>query len=458
MKHFMAKKQDGKGKFERPTLVRGMKDILPQESAYWNWMREKVFQISQDYGFQYIETPILEEKNLFVRSIGESTDIVEKEMFSFIDQGGDQLVLRPENTASVVRAYSEHGMVNQSQPVKVFYYGSMFRRERPQAGRQREFHQFGFEILGDDQAVNDAQLILVAYNFFKEIGIQPSIQINSLGSTESRELYKKELVDYLKTRRNQLCDDCKKRLIKNPLRILDCKNQTCIESSLDAPQIIDSLNEEDNKHFTQVLEYLDELEIPYNLNSRIIRGLDYYSRTTFEIWPNNEQTSRQSELGGGGRYDGLSEHLGGRPTPASGFAVGIERVINLLKELKVTIPGQEPPYLFLAQLGDVSRRKAMKLFEELRKEGLSTVESFSKDSIKAQLEIANRLNIKIALILGQKEIIDGTILFRDMESGAQEVVNFEKTIPELKKRISKMAHNNGVKIIQTETKNNEPNG
>ncbi len=452
----MAKK-DSKAKFERPTLVRGMKDILPQESAYWNWIREKVFQIGRDYGYSYIETPILEEKNLFVRSIGEATDIVEKEMFSFVDQGGDHLVLRPENTASVVRAYSEHGMVNQPQPVKVFYFGSMFRRERPQAGRQREFHQFGFEILGDDQAVNDAQLILLAYNFFKEIGIQPSIQINSLGNVESREIYKKELLEYLKSRRNQLCDDCKKRLIKNPLRVLDCKNQACVETSLDAPQIIDSLDEEDNKHFTQVLEYLDEMEISYNLNPRIIRGLDYYSRTTFEIWPSNEQTTRQSELGGGGRYDGLSELLGGRPTPASGFAVGVERVINLLRELKVTIPGQEPPELYLAQLGDVSRRKAMKLFEDLRQEGFTVAESFSKDSIKAQLEIANRMNIKIALILGQKEIIDGTILFRDMESGTQEVINYEKTIPELKKRLSKVAVNNGVKILRTETNSDESN-
>ncbi len=453
----MAKKES-KQKFERPSLVRGMKDILPSDAFYWNYIHNKVFKMAEDYGYSYIETPILEEKNLFVRSIGETTDIVEKEMFSFVDQGGDRLVLRPENTASVVRAYNEHGMVSQPQPVKLFYYGSMFRRERPQAGRYREFHQFGFEVLGDDQAVNDAQLILIAHNFFKELGLNTSIQINSLGNPVSRERYKKELTDFMKSKRNQLCDDCKKRLLKNPLRVLDCKNDTCNEITLDAPQIIDSLEEEDNKHFTQVLEYLDELEIPYNLNSRIIRGLDYYTRTTFEIWPEESGGTRQSELGGGGRYDGLSELLGGRPTPAAGFAVGIERAINLLREKKIHIPGQETPDIFLAQLGDVSRRRALKLFEVLRSEGFSVYESFSKDGIKPQLEIANRLNIKIALILGQKEIIDGTILLRDMESGAQEVINYQKTVSELKKRLSKVAHNNGVKIIQPGGDENEPSG
>ncbi|MDD5567515.1 MAG: histidine--tRNA ligase [Patescibacteria group bacterium] len=451
----MQKKVEIKAKFDLHHIVRGMKDILPQETRYWELIRRKVFELARDYSFQYIETPIVEQQNLFVRSIGESTDIVEKEMFTFTDQGGEALVLRPEATASIVRAFNEHGMINQPQPVKLFYYGSMFRRERPQAGRQREFHQFGFETLGDSQAITDAQLILLAYNFFKELGLSIDIQINSLGNSQSRERYKKELAEYYKPKRNQLCDDCKKRLLKNPLRVLDCKNPNCVELSLDAPQIIDYLDEEDNKHFTQVLEYLDELELPYNLNPRIIRGLDYYSRTTFEIWPSGKSEGRQNALGGGGRYDGLSELLGGRPTPACGFAVGIERTISLLKEKEIFVPGLETPQVYLAQLGDVSRKKALKLYENLRREGFTVAESFAKDGIKPQLEIANRLNIKIALILGQKENIDGTILMRDMESGTQEVINYEKIIPELRKRLSKVNQNNGVKIIRTDISNEE---
>ncbi|MFA5107825.1 MAG: histidine--tRNA ligase [Patescibacteria group bacterium] len=452
----IAKKTNGKAKYEQPHLIRGMKDILPTEMVYWEHVRKTVFALGQIYGYQYIETPILEEQSLFVRSIGEATDIVEKEMYAFTDQGGDQVVLRPENTAPIVRAFLEHGMVSWPQPVKLFYYGSMFRRERPQAGRYREFHQFGFEALGDGQAVIDAQIMLVAYNFFKMLGLDVSLQVNSLGNLASRNRYKRELTEYLKPRRNQLCDDCKKRLVKNPLRVLDCKNPTCVELSLDAPQIIDFLDEEDHKHFTQVLEYLDALEIPYTLNSRIIRGLDYYSRTTFEIWPSEEASGGQNALGGGGRYDGLAELLGGRPTPAVGFAVGIERVINLIKERNVFVKGQEPPDVFVAQLGDLSRRKALKLFEMLRREGIVAGESFSKDGIKPQLEIANRLNIKIALILGQKEIIDGTILMRDMESGTQEVINFEKIVPELKRRLMKASHNNGIIISHATTDEPKP--
>lgn len=437
------KKKTSRAKFEQPRLVRGMKDILPTEQAYWDWVRCVVDSLAADYGFGYIHTPVIEQQNLFIRSIGESTDIVEKEMFAFLDQGEEAVALRPENTASIVRAYNEHGMVNLPQPVKLFYHGPMYRRDRPQAGRYREFFQFGFEVLGDDQPVADAQLITIAYSFFRALGIPISLQMNSLGNAASRARYRKELLDYFKSRRNQLCDDCKKRLLKNPLRVLDCKNPTCQELSVDAPQIIDFLEPDDHKHFTQVLEYLDELEIPYSLNPKIIRGLDYYSRTTFEIWPEDDAEARQSTLGGGGRYDGLAELLGGRATPAVGFAVGIERVILQLKARNIELPVKVTPEIYLAQLGDVSRRRAMKLFEMLRREGFKVAENFSKDGIKPQLESANRQQIKLALILGQKEIIDGTILLRDMESGTQEVLNFEKVISELRRRLRRESNGNG---------------
>ncbi|MDD2807816.1 MAG: histidine--tRNA ligase [Patescibacteria group bacterium] len=418
-------------------LLRGFKDILPADQSYWRFIQEAAESFYRGYGFAKIDPPILEEASLFVRSIGKQTDIVEKEMFSFADQGQGLVVLRPEATASIARAYINHGMINLPQPVKLFYWGPMFRRERPQSGRQRQFHQFGFEILGDPNPVIDAQIIGIVASFFQQIGLdQISIQVNSIGCPTCRKVYLQELVTYYRSKRKSLCEDCKKRLTKNPLRLLDCKNQSCQLVRTEAPQIVDWLDEECKNHFMKVVGYLDELNIAYILNPYLVRGLDYYTRTVFEVWPKEIKEGAQSALCGGGRYDGLIEMLGGRPTPAAGVAIGIERVITQLRAQEVEIPNYSQAEIFLAQIGDQAKVKALQLFEQLRRGNIRVAENFAKDSLKAQLELANKIGVRYALILGQKEVMDGTILIRDMESGVQEIIDFNKTVNELKKKLA----------------------
>ena len=434
-----------------PYLLRGMKDILPEDQPYWDFIRQRVGAIAQAYSFGRIDTPILEENSLFVRSVGKETDIVEKEMYSFADKGGDMIALRPEGTAPIVRAYIEHGMLNKPQPVKLYYFGPFFRYDRPQAGRYRQLYQFGFEILGDSHPVIDAQIMMLSYNFYHEIGLPVSLQVNSLGCPQCQEDYKRDLLNYYRSRRNSLCENCKKRYQKNPFRLLDCKEKDCQLLAQDAPQTVDHLCEECNSHFVQVLEHLDEVEIPYVLNSRLVRGLDYYSRTVFEIWPlaaetagsdnqanySVEKPSSQNALGGGGRYDHLVKLLGGRPTPAIGYAGGVERLVLEIKKHDIKVGKPSLPDIFVAQLGEAARKKSLRLFEILRQAGFKVAESFSKDGIKPQMEMAHKLQAKFSIILGQKEILDGTIIIRDMESGIQETVDYNKIIPEIRKRLEK---------------------
>lgn len=466
-----------RGKFI--SRLRGMKDVLPDEYKYWSLVIKKASELAKFYGFRRLDTPVLESLELFERSSGRSSDVVTKEMFSFVDRNGDKIALRPEATPGIVRAYIEHGMFNQPQPVKLFWLGPLFRHDKPQAGRFRQFNQFDLENIGDPSPVADAELIAVAYYFFRELQIEVIIQINSIGCAVCRKDYLVKLENFYKERgrRARLCHDCKKRLIKNPLRLLDCKEKQCVEMAAEAPQIIDSLCEDCRNHFIKVLEYLDELDIPYNLNPTLVRGLDYYNRTVFEVWPaegesgaeaeNSKESKsvqpslsqhaakssakietfkaegekdilpRQSALGGGGRYDGLVEYLGGRPTPAGGFALGLERVILKIKEKNIPLKDEEKGEIFLAQLGDQARRKIMKLFEVLRKAGFNVRQAFTKDNLKGQLEAADKMGVKYTLILGQKEVMDGTILIRDMESGIQEIVDYKKIMEEIEKRVGK---------------------
>jgi histidyl-tRNA synthetase len=427
-----------KEKEYKPQLLKGFKDILPNSQGHWELIYNKFIKLAKAYGFLRIDVPILEETQLFIRSVGKQTDIVSKEMFSFVDSGGVNVSLRPEATASIVRAYIEHGMIDRPQPVKLFYWGPMFRREKPQHGRQRQFYQLGVEALGSDKPVLDAQVIALAYNLFQQLGLkEASLQINSLGCASCRQAYVAELVDYYKSKRRFLCDDCKKRLTKNPLRLLDCKQPTCQPIIAQAPQILDFLDEECKNHLMAVLEYLDGLDISYVLNPRIVRGLDYYTRTVFEIWPTEEESGSQSSLAAGGRYDDLVELLGGNPTPACGFAAGVERIILQLKEAGIEPKKERPPEIFLAQIGQQAKIRALKLFDKLRSANLEVAESFTKDSLKAQLELANKLKVKYVLILGQKEVLDDTILIRDMESGVQEIVDQGKVVIEIKKKLGK---------------------
>ena len=438
------------------TRLRGMKDVLFDEYRYFDLVYNKAKDLAEFYGFRRLETPLLERAELYERATGKTTDIVSKEMYVFADKNGDRVAMRPELTPSMVRAYIEHGMFNLPQPIKMFMLGPNFRHEKPQAGRQRQHHQFGVEMFGEEKPSADAQVILIAYNFFKELQIDVQIQINSIGCKECRAEYEKKLVEFYNERgkRSKLCLDCKKRIKKNPLRLLDCKELSCVAVRQDAPQIVDFLCEPCKNHFIKVLEFLDELNVPYHLNPYLVRGLDYYNRTVFEVWPVASEAPsaepeegkaepderpgelpRQSALGGGGRYDGLVEYMGGRPTPGLGFGLGIERTVAKIKEKNIPLKKNGELVIFIAQLGDASKRKAMVLFEDLRRAGFYVRQAFTKDSLKVQLEEANRLEAKFALILGQKEVMDGTILIRDMESGIQEVIDFNKIKGDLSKRI-----------------------
>ena len=427
----------------RFSRLRGMKDVLFDEYKYWDLIVRKAVDLADFYGFCRIETPILEKLNLYERTTGQDTDIVSKEMYSFVDKSGDKIALRPEATPGIARAYIEHGLFNKPQPVKTFQLGPLFRHEKPQSGRSRQHSQFNLDIYGEESPVADTQLILIAYNFYKELQIDVQVQINSIGCKDCREEYIKKLIDFYKERgkRSKLCGDCKKRFLKNPLRLLDCKEKDCIEVCEDAPQIVDSLCNACREHFIRVLEYLDELEVPYNLDPFLVRGLDYYNRTVFEIVSieddaeNETVPLRQSSLGGGGRYDDLIEKLGGRPTPACGFGLGIERTILKIKEKNIPLNQEKKDFIFLAQLSDQARRKMFVLFEEMRRSGYQVRQAFTKDSLKAQLEVANRINAKYSLILGQKELLDGTIIIRDMESGTQEVIDYKKIYSDINKRV-----------------------
>lgn len=419
-----------------PTLLRGMKDILPKEERFWKKIFATASSLAEAYGFGYISTPILEEASLFVRSIGKGTDVVEKEMYVFEDKDGTRVSLRPELTASVVRAYIGHGMYTLPQPVKTWYVGPMFRHDRPQAGRFRQFHQFDCETLGERDPLIDAELIVVAYNFLRDLGVSSHVYINSIGTLKDRERYTVELVGYLRSKRSYLSEESKKRITKNPLRVLDSKEEQDRAVIEEAPQIIDWLSEESKDYFMKVLEYLDEVEIPYILKPTLVRGLDYYTDTVFEFFQDDDVDGSQGALGGGGRYDGLVEQLGGRPTPAAGFAVGLERVISAMRkqnENEGVQPESKEKIIYFAQLGEQARRRVLYLIEELRRGGHIVKHNLSKTSLKVQLENANKEKASHALILGQKEVQDGTVILRDMESGIQETIDQKKIGNELRK-------------------------
>ncbi len=424
-------------KSKTPTLLRGFRDILPEEQLIWEKIESVATNLSNAYSFGRIRLPLLEKRNLFERTVGKGTDIVEKELFSFEDQGGDKVALRPEATAQIARAYIEHGMVNKPQPVKLWYFGPMFRYDRPQAGRYRQFWQWGLEALGSDDPILDAQLILIIDRFFKELGLNVTFKINSLGTVETRREYVMELVSYFKQFRKKLSEVDKKRLTKNPLRLLDSKEEGMAELKVDAPQIVDWLDDDSKQHFMKVIEYLDDAEVTYELDPFLVRGLDYYNRTVFEIVLTGDDDSlSQNSLGGGGRYDDLVPQLGGREgVGAVGAAIGIERVVLALKEAGLEMPKQRQVDVFFCQLGDAARRKGLMIFEEFRKANISIAEAFGKGSLKAQLEAADKQAARIALILGQKEVLDETIIVRDMDSGAQEIVDVRKVVDIVKKQL-----------------------
>ena len=400
---------------------RGTSDILPQEQAYWRYIEQKVVDICQLYGYERIDPPAFEDTSLFSRSIGEGTDIVEKEMYTFEDKGGNKITLRPEGTAPVCRAYLEHGMHNLPQPVKLYYFASIFRYERPQAGRYRQHYQFGYEAIGEDDPALDAEVINMGWQFFSSLNLgRLSLIINGIGCKQCRPGYLAALKDYCADHTDDLCPDCKTRLKRNPLRLLDCKKPLCRQIAASAPRSTDYLCPQCDDHFSRLKRYLGLLGLPFELNHCLVRGLDYYTRTVFEIQP--EEAGAQSTLGGGGRYDDLIEELGGKPTPAIGFAAGIERMILNLKKQGVPIPTLPRPQVFLAYIGDEAKEEAIKLAATLRQNGIGVVEAVGERSLKAQLRQANNLDAKYAVIIGEQEVKDGTVILRDMTTSEQKTV------------------------------------
>ncbi len=418
---------------------RGMRDILPADQPYWQQVRRISEKAATDFGYRRIDTPLAEFSNLFARGIGAGTDIVEKEMYSFSTKGGEKISLRPEFTAGISRAYIQHGMQVEPKPVKLFYIGPCFRYDRPQEGRFREFFQFGCEAFGEQDAIVDAQMIQMAWRILHQLGIKNvNVRLNSIGCPVCRKQYRNLLVSYFESKRQKLCIDCKRRLETNPMRILDCKEDKCVQVAQSAPQSIDHLCEECRAHFKDLLEYMDELEIPFEIDPNLVRGLDYYTKTVFELFAGPvEEGSKKNALGGGGRFDGLVKFLDGEDTPAVGFALGMDRIVSEMKKTGAKAYKPSKPRVFLAQLGMFAKRKSLRMFEALERAGIVVAESFGRGSLKSQLKIADRLGVELTLILGQKEAIDKTVIIKEMASGIQEVVDAAKVVDEVKKRLKR---------------------
>lgn len=417
--------------------ARGMRDILPQEQKYFEYLSRVFERIAEQSGFKRIYTPTIESSSLFIKSVGKGTDIVEKEMFTFKDKSGNTVTLRPEGTASVVRAYLEGGMTSLTQPVKLFYEMPMFRYERPQAGRYREHWQYGAEVIGEKSPLIDVTVIALVLRVLKTVGLSGlSLQLNSIGCSACRPKYRKVLLEFLKQNEKKLCPDCKKRMKTNPLRVLDCKNEVCIEIVAEAPQTINHLCANCHSHLKVILEYLDEIDILYELNPRLVRGLDYYSKTVFEFW--SEREKGQNALAAGGRYDGLTEILGGKNMAGIGFGIGADRVVAEMMKQEVESEVENKVDVYVAQLGEEAKKKSFKLLFELQNAGIGAEGSIDKGSISDQLKAADRLGVPYTLIIGQKEAFSDTVIIKDMTSGSQETYPMDKVVKEISKRISKL--------------------
>lgn len=412
---------------------RGTSDILPEEYVYWKYIEEKAAFLCQLYGYQPLSTPIFEDAQLFTQTVAGGTDIVDKEMYIFEDKNGQELALRAEGTAPVCRAYLEHGLFNLAQPVKLYYIGPAFRYERPQSGRYRQHHQVGFEALGEADPALDAEVIEMAWQFFLSLGLSGvSIQLNSIGCKLCRPGYLEVLKQHYSSYTDRLCPDCKARLTRNPLRLLDCKKASCQNIAKTAPKIPDYLCHECQLHFQSVQKHLGTLSTPFQLNHRLVRGLDYYTRTVFEVEP--QEKEGQSTLGGGGRYDDLIEALGGKPTPGVGFAAGLERIILNLKGQHLDIPPLPRPDVFIAYLGHEAKIQAMKIAAELRKAEIATIMATGDKSLKGQMRQANSLGSTNVLILGEQESRNRNVILRDMRNGEQQTIPLAEIARMLKLR------------------------
>ena len=406
--------------------LKGFKDILPDEVGLWQFIEKTARDIFHRYGLEEIKVPILEKTELFVRTIGESTDIVEKEMYTFVDRNNASITMRPEGTAPVIRAYIENGLYVRGSVQRLYTIGPMFRHERPQKGRLRQFHQMSAEVLGSNSARIDTEVMAMAWQILQEIGLQASLQINSLGCTACRPAFKEALQGFLQERSKNLCEDCQRRSDSNPLRVLDCKSEHCQAQYVAAPSILEHLCTACSQHFAEVKETLDLLAIPYAVNARMVRGLDYYTRTTFELI--TTELGAQGAIGAGGRYDGLVQQLGGPEVPGIGFAMGMERLVMLLSQKKEGLETRPLLDLFLVTLGDAAYTKGFVLQQMLRAQGLRVMMDHEGRSMKNQMKQADKQNAGFTLILGDNELANGEAPLKDMHSGEQEPVKLTGAI------------------------------
>ena len=407
--------------------ARGTKDIFGEDAVKYTYISKTAQEIFESYGYTFIKTPIFEETDLFKRGIGEGTDVVEKEMYTFKDRGDRSLTLRPENTASVVRSYLENAIYGKEDVTKYYYHGAMFRYERPQAGRQREFNQIGVEVLGESSPILDAEVIAMSYSLLEKLGITDlEVHINSVGTNASRTKYREMLLNFLEPMKEELCEDCRMRMEKNPLRVLDCKVDKCKELTKDAPSIIDSLNEEERAHYETVKKYLDIFGVKYVEDSRLVRGLDYYSSTVYEIVTN--KLGAQGTVLGGGRYDNLLKQLGDKDIPAVGFAAGVERMMMLLEDYP-----KNNPDVYVAWLGENTQEFGLKIAKILRDNGIKTFVDFNSKGMKSHMKKADKLAVKYCIIVGEDEMNKDVVVLKDFSARTQEEMSLEKAIEIIKK-------------------------
>lgn len=404
---------------------RGTRDIFGEEMRLWHEIEERIRSIAEDFMLEEIRTPIFEHTELFLRGVGETTDIVQKEMYTFNDKGDRSITLRPEGTAGAARAYIENGMHNLPQPVKLYYFGPMFRYEKMQAGRQRQFHQFGMEIFGSPTAEADAEVISVAKELLERLGVKDiSLKINSLGCKECRGKYNEALKAFIGSNLDNLCEDCRERFEKNPLRVLDCKESKCKNILQDAPVMLDYLDDECKNHFEKLKKILTAMDIDFEVDAKIVRGLDYYTKTVFEFVTG--KIGAQSTVCGGGRYDGLIEEVGGKPTPAAGFGLGIERLILLLKSEGLDKLKEKKADIFIGSIGEEGGLKAQVLALNLRKKGIAAESDTLGRSVKAQMKYADKLGARFSLIIGDDEVLKGKAELKNMENGEKREISFEE--------------------------------
>ncbi|MGM9930326.1 histidine--tRNA ligase [Pradoshia sp.] len=418
-------------------IPRGTQDILPGESEKWQYIERVAKELCDLYQYQEIRTPIFESTELFEKGVGDTTDIVQKEMYTFTDKGNRSLTLRPEGTAAVVRSFvgnKMHG--NAVQPVKLYYNGPMFRYERPQAGRFRQFVQFGVEALGSSDPAIDAEVISLAMNIYKKVGLKNTkLVINSLGDKESRTKHREALIKHFEPRIGEFCSNCKNRLERNPLRILDCKEDRDHELMETAPAIIDYLNEESLTYFKKVTGYLDEIGIEYTVDPTLVRGLDYYNHTAFEIMLDSEGFGAITTLCGGGRYNGLVQEMGGPETPGIGFAFSIERLLSALEAEKVELPIEKKVDCFVVSLGEAAQDYSVKLVNDLRLNGISAEKDYSGRKAKGQFKAADRVQAKYVAVLGEDELKEQQIALKDMESGEQQTIALTELVTVLQSKL-----------------------